>query len=49
MIVKRGKKWLVVSHDGSKVLGEHETRDAAERQLRAVEANKRNPNAAVRK
>lgn len=39
-IVRRGAQWCVVSEDGSKTLGCHDTEEAALRQLRAVEANK---------
>lgn len=38
-IEKRGSVYVVLSKEG-KVLGEHETQEAAERQLRAVEASK---------
>jgi len=41
MIRKRGDEWLVLTEDGSKVLGRHKTRESALNQLRAVEANKR--------
>lgn len=39
-IRKQGSKFVVTSKAG-RVLGRHETRAQAERQLRAVEANKR--------
>jgi phage gp37-like protein len=39
-IVQRGSKWVVQSEDGSKDLGEHDTREDAEKQLVAVEAAK---------
>lgn len=38
-IEKRGRKWVVLSESGE-ILGEHETRSAAVRQLAAVEASK---------
>jgi len=34
-----GSKWCVYSHTG-KILGHHDTKESAERQLRAIEANK---------
>lgn len=37
----RGSKWVVVSEDGSRVLGIHDTKSEARRQLIAVEASKR--------
>jgi len=40
-IEKRGSKWVVLSADGSQVLGTHDTRVAAQRQLRAIEAAKK--------
>ena len=42
MIRKQGSKWVVLTHDGSRVLGRHKTRSEAEAQLRAVEARKHN-------
>ncbi len=39
-VKKRGNKWVVTDKTGKKVLGEHPTKDAADRQLRAVEASK---------
>lgn len=39
-IHKRGSKYVVTTKDGSKVLGTHPTREKAEEQLRAIEANK---------
>lgn len=39
-IEERGDEWFVLSADGSKVLGKHKTKAAAEAQLRAIEANK---------
>jgi len=42
MIRKRGeKKWVVLDRTGKKVLGTHTTKKAAEKQLRAIEANKK--------
>ena len=40
MIVKHGSKWVLMTHDGSKVLGTHATREEAEAQERAVMASK---------
>lgn len=40
MIQRRGGKYRVVTKDGSRVLGEHDSKDDALRQLRAVEASK---------
>lgn len=40
MIVKRGDKWAVVSKDGKKTLGIHDTYEEAVKQLQAIEANK---------
>jgi phage-related protein (TIGR01555 family) len=39
-IEHRGSKWVVLSADGSKVLGTHDTKAEAEKQLRAIEAAK---------
>jgi len=39
-IVKRGKKWCVISSDKSKTLGCHGTRAEALKQLQAVEISK---------
>ena len=39
-IVKRGSKWAVVSKDGSKTLGTHDTKEDAVKQLQAIEINK---------
>lgn len=40
MIRKRGDKWVVLDAEGEKVLGEHDTKEEAEKQLRAIEARK---------
>lgn len=40
MIKKRGDKWVVMNKNGTKVLGTHDSKAKAERQLRAIEANK---------
>lgn len=40
MIEKRGDKWVLLSSDGSKVLGEHDTKEKAEEQERAIQASK---------
>lgn len=39
-IAHRGDKWVVLDSAGKKVLGTHDSEDAAKRQLRAIEANK---------
>lgn len=39
-IGRRNGKWIVKSRDGKKILGEHDTQEQAERQLRAIEARK---------
>lgn len=39
-IVKRGKKFIVMNKAKTKVLGKHETRKSANRQLAAIEINK---------
>ncbi len=39
-IEKRGSKWVVLPETGDEVLGEHDTREEAEAQLRAIEARK---------
>lgn len=39
-VERRGNKWVVVTHDRSKILGTHDTKEGADRQLRAIEANK---------
>lgn len=36
-IKKRGNKWIVTDHTGKKILGTHDTREDALKQLRAVE------------
>lgn len=40
MIKKEGERWCVYDSAGKKRLGCHPTKAAAQRQLRAVEANK---------
>lgn len=40
MIRRRNGKFQVVTSDGSRVLGTHDTKDEALKQLRAVEASK---------
>lgn len=41
MIRKRGTKWVLLTQDGDRVLGEHPSREAAERQEQAIEVAKR--------
>lgn len=41
MIVKRGNRYLVKTHDGKRVLGEHGTYAEAQAQLAAIERSKR--------
>lgn len=40
MIRRRNGKFLVMTSDGSRVLGTHPTKDAAVQQMRAIEASK---------
>ena len=40
IIQKRGDKWVLISKDGGKVLGTHETKEDAEKQERAIQAQK---------
>lgn len=40
MIRRRGSKWVLLTHDGSRVLGTHDTKKEAEAQERAVNASK---------
>jgi len=37
---KRGDKWVVLTEDGSRVLGEHDTEAEADAQLTAIHLNK---------
>ena len=39
-VIKRGDKWVVTNKDETKVLGTHNTKEEAEEQLKAIEANK---------
>jgi len=39
-IVKRGNKWLVTNQAGTEILGTHDNRADAVRQLAAIEASK---------
>lgn len=39
-IEQRGSKWVVLPESGDKVLGEHDTKEQAEAQLRAIEASR---------
>lgn len=39
-IVKQGKKWVVMNKKGTKVLGEHSSREKAVNQLQAIEISK---------
>jgi hypothetical protein len=39
MIRKRGDKFVLLSKDGNKVLGAHNTMEAAKRQERAIKAS----------
>ena len=36
IIRKRGDKWVVLTKDGSKVLGTHDSESAADKQLQAI-------------
>ena len=40
IIRKKGSKWEVRSEDGSKLLGTHDTKEDAEKQLKAIEIAK---------
>jgi len=40
-IVKRGKKFIVMNKAKTKVLGKHNTRKSANKQLAAIEINKK--------
>lgn len=40
MIKKVGKKWILYSHDGKKILGHHPTKASAKRQEAAVNLSK---------
>lgn len=40
MIVKKGTRYQVRTHDGAKLLGSHATEKRAVAQLRAIEASK---------
>jgi hypothetical protein len=39
-IVKQGKKWVVMNKKGTRVLGEHPSREKAVKQLQAIEISK---------
>lgn len=40
MIRKQGNKYVVLNKTGTKTLGKHSTKKAAQKQLAAIEANK---------
>ena len=40
MIKKEGRKWVLYTHDGEKVLGTHETKKEAEAQEVAINISK---------
>jgi len=40
MVRRRGDKWVVLDSTGKRVLGTHNTKQDALRQLRAIEAHK---------
>lgn len=40
MIKKQGKKWVLKNHDGTKILGHHDTRKSAEKQEAAINISK---------
>lgn len=42
MIKKKGNKWIVMDSSGKKVLGTHQSKDKAMKQLAAVEISKKN-------
>lgn len=39
-IEKRGDKWVVTNEDRTKVLGTHDSKESAVKQLQAIEINK---------
>jgi len=39
-VEQRNGKWVVLDHTKKKVLGTHDTKDEADRQLAAIEINK---------
>jgi flagellar hook protein FlgE len=41
MLRKKGNKWVVTNESGSRVLGEHETKEKARAQLIAIELSKK--------
>lgn len=41
-IEKRGSEWVVLNHTKKKVLGRHDSREKALKQLQAIEINKHN-------
>ena len=43
-VKKKGNKWIVTDKSGKKILGTHDTKKEADRQLRAVEASKSREN-----
>jgi DNA-binding IclR family transcriptional regulator len=42
-VAKEGSEWVVRATSTGRVLGRHKTKREAERQLRAIEANKHTP------
>lgn len=40
MIKKQGSKWVVTDSEGVRVLGTHDTEEAAQKQLDAIEISK---------
>lgn len=40
MIVHRGSKWILYTHDGSRILSEHDSEEGAKKQEEAIEAAK---------
>ncbi len=40
MIKKEGKKWILYTKDGSRILGKHSSRGDAKRQEAAIEISK---------
>lgn len=40
MIKKEGNKWVLYNETGDKIIGKHDTREAAEKQERAILVNK---------
>lgn len=40
MIKKTGKKWVLYTHDGKRILGRHATKESAQKQEAAINISK---------